>query len=147
MDIHFKIIINRIIKTVGFLKMGCHGTFNLLLITVISSLCAEQFTHLLFLCVMSSVGFVWSVPYSWKRAHCVAKTSRHESDSFPTCPDISPPTLDVDFPPSSFHPVQSPHPRNQPDQSNHDAVSGLDAGGWTFDRWSRPSLKLEGRRE
>lgn len=97
--------------------------------------------------VISSVGFAWSVPYSWKRAQCVAKTSRQESDSFPMCPDISLPTLDVDYPLQASILSSPLCLRDQPDQSNHDAVSGLDTAAWTFCGWSRTSLQLEGRRE
>lgn len=99
------------------------------------------------LCAFPAVEFVWSVPYSWKHAHFVVRTSRHESDSFPTCPDISFNNPWYGLPPQASI-LSSPFClRDQHDQSNRNAVSGLDTVAWTFQAlqgWINQSLHKAG---
>lgn len=73
--------------------------------------------YLCFVCIflsLSAVGFVWSVPYSWRPAHCAVKTFRHESDSSLMCPDIGSHGQGRRFPKLPPYPV--PSKKSPPDR-------------------------------
>lgn len=77
-----------------------------------------QWTEVKMSLCLSSVVCVWSVPYSWRRAPCAGRTSKHVSDSSHTSPDTlfargtvptDSPTLQT--PPPALSPPRAAEPR------------------------------------